>query len=218
MSLIFSFLSLAISLEFSKSVKLLPDLPPDDGTPYMVMLHSDGCSHCVRLAPTWSATAELGEGVCTWAALDCGENQTACRLLQTEGLPRILYFLNGKVFEYQGMQISRMLVNWASNFLNDTAILVSKDNFTEQDTEKAAILFTDKDPAPKVWAAIENLAKPHGIKFYYSHDKELLKELGLEHYPGVYLKKGKDIRYFPKKLTAKDAKEFIDEYFGKGEL
>jgi len=201
------------SFEFNKYVMHLTGLPPNDGNPYIVMLHSDGCSHCVRLAPTWASAAELGVGVAQFAELDCGLNRTACQEVKTDGVPRILYFRNSKVMEYEGMQISRLIVNWASELLEDTAIFVGKDNYSQLITDNAAILFTNKNPIPKVWASIERYLNDPKIKFFVSSDVELQKMLNLNAFPGVYVKKGQDIVSYSDKIAAIPFRNFVDDLY-----
>ena len=210
-------LCLSTEVSFGPFVEHITDLPPDDGTGYFVMLHKHGCGHCVRLAPTWSAAAELGYGIAHWCELNCDLNDTACRLLHTEGVPRTLYFLNGRIQEYQGIQLARLLVNWASSFVNDTAIVVDDNNFTE--SPRAAILFTERHPAPKIWAAIERVLARKDIPFFVSSDNKLQERLGAEKFPGVYaLTQGGKPQLFDKKLNVKDAVEFFKAAFADAEL
>lgn len=205
--------------KFGKHVKILNSLPPDDGNAYMVMLHSEGCQHCVELAPVYDRAAELGEGICTWSSLDCGDNYTACKSLNTQILPRILYFKGDKHHEYIGEKTSRLYVDWASNFLNNTSIYVTSKNFTVEKYKKLAILFTEKNPQPKIWNALENIFKFAGIKFLYSNDRNILYNYNLTHFPGVYLKKEKhDFIFYPHKLLIREAKKFFQEYFRENEL
>lgn len=211
--------SLAASsdISFGPYVEHITDLPPDDGTGYFVMLHKHGCGHCVRLAPTWSAAAELGHGIAHWCELNCDLNDTACRVLQTEGVPRTLYFLNGRIHEYQGMQLARLLVNWASAFVNDTATVVDASNYTA--APRAAILFTERHPAPKVWAAVERVLARKDIPFFVSSDRALQEKLGAERFPGVYaLVEGQAPKLLDKKLTVRDAVEFLQSAFAGDEL
>ena len=204
-------LSACAEIDFGPYVKHLDGLPPNDGTGYFVMLHSDGCGHCVRLAPTWKAAAELGEGLAVWAELSCSENQTACQILNTQGVPRVLYFKNGTIHEYPGMQLARLLVNWVGNFVEDTAELVDSANFSE--TANAAILFTEKPAVPKIWTAVENALGMKNLKFYVSRDKGLLEKLGGSHFPGVYAIKDGALVEFTQKLTVKDAVKFFKDTF-----
>ena len=210
-------LSACSEIAFGPYVESITDLPPDDGTGYFVMLHKHGCGHCVRLAPTWSSAAELGHGIAHWCELNCDVNDTACRVLHTEGVPRLLYFLNGRIHEYQGMQLARLLVNWASAFVNDTAIVVDASNYTSQ--PRAAILFTERHPAPKVWAAIERALARSDVPFFVSSDRELQAKLGAERFPGVYaITANQPPKLFDKKLTVRDALEFFKAEFAGDEL
>lgn len=202
--------------DFGPYVKHLDGLPPDDGTGYFVMLHSDACGHCVRLAPTWKSAAELGEGLAVWAELSCSLNQTACQMLNTDGVPRILYFRNGTIHEYRGMQLARLLVNWVGNFVEDTAEIVDATNFSA--TGNAAILFTEKSPVPKIWTAVENVVGMKNVKFYVSKDKALLEKLGGATFPGVYAIQNGALVEFNKKLTVKDASKFFKDTFAQNEL
>ncbi|OHT09014.1 hypothetical protein TRFO_22265 [Tritrichomonas foetus] len=208
-----SLVTVALSTTFPPNILHLTDLPPNDGTGYFVMIHSDGCGHCDRLAPTFSKAAELGEGFATWAELNCHINQTACKELRIEGVPRLFYFLNGRIHVFEGMQLSRIIVNWASNFVNNTAIEVNAENYTE--TEKAAFLFTNKPEIPKIWAGVERAFNNSAIKFYVSRDQELLAKLGQKTFPGVYVKNGAEVKEFTGKLQIHDLKLFLKSTFGE---
>ncbi|KAH0792012.1 Thioredoxin family protein [Histomonas meleagridis] len=177
------------------------------------MLHSESCQHCVRLLPTWNQASELGDGITNWAELDCSLNRTACQELHTEGVPRLLFFTNGTIYEYREMQLARLLVNWVSAFLQDTAIVVDRNNYTQSISENAAILFTEKPTIPKIWAGIEKKLGMSDVKFFVSNDQKLFDELKLENFPGIYVKKGEEITCYKGKLTIREAAEFFRKQF-----
>ena len=206
-----SFIQAVSAHNFSNFITHLTDLPPNNGVPYMVMFHKPGCVHCTRLAPTWEKAAELGEGVATFAELDCSINETACKSLMIDSLPQIFHFLNGQVTPYRSMQISRLFVNFASSFLNDTWIPVDESNFSAP--SKAAILFTEKKPIPKIWVAIQNAYNHSDVPFYVSDDKKLLQKLGLKTFPAAYFKDGDNYFEYPEKLVTHDVVKFINSKF-----
>ena len=202
------------SSSFNNYVDHILELPPNDGKPYFIMIHSDGCAHCDRLAPTWSTSAELGAGIAKFGELNCNLNRSACQELGIDSVPRLLYFRNGKILEYTGMQISRLIVNWASDLLEDSATIITINNYSQYLTPKSAILFTNKYPYPKIWSAIEKYANYKDLNFFISSDINLLKLLSLEKFPGVYFKKNDQVVHYDKKLSSVQVKEFIEEFYG----
>ena len=111
------------------------------------------------------------------------------------------------------MQLARLLVNWASTFAKDTAIVVDRDNYSTFISENAAILFTEKPSIPKIWAGIEKKLGMNDVKFFVSHDQKLFEDLKLENFPGIYVKKGDKITCYTGKLTIREAAEFFKNQF-----
>ena len=208
------FFSFSLSLNFTGDIVHLTDLPPNDGTGYFVMIHKDGCQHCVRLAPTFSKASKLGEGLAVWAELNCAENETACRSIQIDAVPKLYYFRDGMIHKYEGMQLSRLMVDWVSQFSNDTATVIDALNYTEGQFEKEALLFTNKEVIPKIWAGIERSYNNSDVKFFVSRDKELLDKIGGQNFPGVYVKKGAEVKEFTEKLQIHEVVHFMKEFFG----
>lgn len=217
--MLFAFLSLVQSFAFASDILHLTDLPPNDGKPYFVMVHSDGCGHCQRLAPAFCKAAELGEGFATYAELNCNVNKTACLELRIEGVPRLFHFYNGIIHPYEGTQLSRVMANWASLFINDTALLVDADNYTENAGDNVAILFTSKSVIPKIWAGVERTFNNSNVKFLVSRDEKLKEKLGLESFPGIYAKKGNTFTLFKDTMQIKKIVQFLHSIFAeKSEL
>lgn len=207
---------LAISSQahvFNKYVKHFTDLPPDDGTGYAIMFHSPGCKHCVSLAPTWNRTAELGLGLVQWGEMDCHENQTACLSLNIDSVPRIIHFQNSQATEYNGLHIAHLIIQWVSDFVNNSAKYVDASNVTEVVKDKAVLLLTAKPELPKGYAAIENYYNDSSVEFFYSNDKAVLEKIGQKDFPAVYAKNGQTFTKYNGKLNGLPAKEFLDEVF-----
>lgn len=214
--MLLALISLVQSLNFSSNIVHLTDLPPNDGSAYFVMVHSDGCGHCARLAPAFSKAAELGEGFATFAELNCNVNKTACQMLRIDGVPKLFFFLNGVINKYEGPQLSRLMVNWISLFINDTATLVTSENYTENVAENSAILFTAKPEIPKIWAGIQKTLNNTNVKFLVSRDKELHSKLGLEQFPGVFAKKNDQFKQYTGHLDIQNVVKFLKSYFDDG--
>jgi thiol-disulfide isomerase/thioredoxin len=217
-------LCLLVALSISRDVLFEPDvlhltgLPPNDGTPYFVMVHHSGCPHCVELAPTWNSAAKLGAGLATWAELNCTENESACLEIRIQEVPELFYFLKGSIYPYRGMKLSRLLVNWASNFVDSTAAIITSENFTTQLSGFSALMLTDKYPPPKIWKAIENVLNRTDVTFYVSGDRSLQEKFELTAFPAVYAINGKEIHEFKLKLTVADAVKFFTEEFAPLDL
>lgn len=211
----FIFFTLAQSTNFTSNIVHLTDLPPNDGTAYFVMVHSDGCGHCARLAPAFCSTATLGLGLATFAELNCNLNKTACQLLRIEGVPKLFHFQNGIINKYDGPQLSRLMVNWITAFINNTAAVVTSENYTENAAENSVILFTSKPEIPKIWAAIEKALNKSNIKFLVSRDKELHAKLGLEGFPGIFAKKGDAFEKYPGHIDTAGVVKFLLNYYGE---
>ena len=207
--------AISVDFSFSNHVKHLYGLPPNDENTYAVMLHTESCPHCQRLAPTWNHSAEMGAGTAIFCDLNCHENQTACQALRTDGVPRILLFKNKTVTEYPRhfQQISLQIVEWISSFLDFTPLEVTKENYTEIVSEKAGILFSDK--RPKSWAAAQNYFNNTDVKFLVSSDKELQKQLNLPKYPGVYIKNGQNYKLYSGKVSAIPIAHFMNQVFSE---
>ena len=195
---------------FSKFVKHLYGLPPNDENTYAVMIHTESCPHCLRLAPTWNHSAEFGAGTAIFADINCNENKTACMEINTDGVPRILLFKNKSIVEYPPKlpQVTIRIVDWISSFLEFTPKTITKENYTNVVSEQACILFSDK--RPKSFAATENYYNNTNVKFLVSSDKELLKELNLPKYPAVYVKNGNEYKQYDGKVSALPLTEFIN--------
>ena len=195
----------------------LMGLPPNDDNTYAVMLHTESCPHCQRLAPTWNHSAELGAGTAIFADLNCHENTTACAELRIDTVPRIFLFKNKTIMEYPKhyQQIALQIVEWISSFLEFTPVEVTKANYNEIVSEKAAILFSDK--RPKSWAASQNYFNNSNVKFLVTSDKELQKELNLPKYPGVYIKNHNKYELYTGKVSAIPVKEFMEKVFSEQE-
>ena len=212
--MLFSLFCLSLSYDFGPNVMHFTDLPPNDGKSYFIMIHGDGCQHCTRLAPTWVKAAEMGAGLTTFGELSCTINETACRSIGIDGIPKVLFFFNGKIYDYPGMQLARLMVNWVSQFTNDTAIIVNKENYDKKITDKAAILFTQKiEHLPKIWAGIQNRLDMKDVQFFASSDEELKEKLGLEKFPAVYSKNGNEFKQYTGKLVIKDVVEYLKKEF-----
>jgi hypothetical protein len=203
-------------VEFNSKVLHLTDLPPNDGTSYFVMIHKNGCSHCVQLAPSWNAAAEIGEGLTKWAELNCDLNHTACASLKIESVPQTWLFLKGTVYPYTGMQLARLFANYAAVFVHDSSILVDDSNFTVNASTNAAILFTDKRPTPRIWMAIASVVNRTDVGYYVCRDPAVKARFGLadETFSAVYgIKAGKFEKYSNAKLTVADAAAFLNNLF-----
>ena len=210
----FILFSLVKSTNFSSNIVHLTDLPPNDGNNYFVMVHSDGCGHCARLAPAFSKASVIGEGFAIFAELNCNTNKTACQLLRIDGVPKLFLFSNGIINKYDGPQLSRLMANWITSFINDTALLVDSSNYTENVAENSTILFTSKPGIPKIWAAIEKSLNSTNIKFLISKDKELQAKLGLEGFPGIFAKKGDQFKKFSEHLDTRSVVHFLKSFYG----
>ena len=201
--------------DFNQYVQHLYGLPPNDDNTYAVMLHTESCAHCKRLAPIWNHSAEIGAGTAIFCDLNCNENETACKELRADGVPKIFLFKNKTVTEYPRgfQQISLQIVEWISSFLEFTPVEVTKENYTQTTKQKAAILFSDK--RPKSWAATEKFYNNADVKFMVSSDKELQQTLHLRKYPGVYIKNGENYKLYTGKVSALPLKEFMDKVFAE---
>ncbi|EAY08331.1 hypothetical protein TVAG_352530 [Trichomonas vaginalis G3] len=201
------------SVQFNEHVLHLTSLPPNDENTYAVMIHTESCPHCVRLAPTWNHAAELGAGSAIFADLNCHENRTACESIATDQVPRILLFKNKVINEYPKMlpQVTLSIVEWVSSFMIPDFLEVTKENYTQIVGENAAILFSDKRPMS--WVSSANYYNDKKVKFVISSDKELFNELKLPKYPGVYAKVGNEYKLYTGKVNSIPVKEFLDSQF-----
>lgn len=204
----------ALCFDFGPYVRHFDGLPPDDGEGYFLMLHGDGCQHCERLAPTWRKAAEMGSGLAVFGELSCSANQSACRALGLDGVPKVLYFRAGQVRAYPGMQLARLMVNWVSSFAPDTAVLVDSGSYDSAVTRDAALLFTAKaDGIPKLWAGVERRLNMSSVGFFASGDDALRARLRLPAFPGVYAKRGSAYAHYSGRLAIGDVAAFLRSVF-----
>lgn len=199
---------------FNNHIKHLYGLPPNDENTYAVMIHTESCPHCVRLAPTWNHTAELGAGSAIFADLNCHENKTACEEIQTDGVPRILLFKDKTIHEYPRNlpQVTLSIVEWVSSYITDNSTEVDDKSFDKIVTQNAAILFSDK--RPKSWVAAEKYYNNDKVKFLVSSSQDLFHRLELPKYPGVYAKVGDKYVLYSGRVNSIPVKQFLDEQFG----
>jgi hypothetical protein len=61
--------------------------------------------------------------------VSCTQNSTACEELDIDSVPRLCYFCDGVIHSYTGMRIPRLLVNWVSGFVADTAAVGDAANY-----------------------------------------------------------------------------------------
>lgn len=225
-SLLF-YVYLSNSISFNLSIVHIDKIPPTNSNysnitnvGYIIFVHrAEQCPHCIHLGPTWNLAAEMGEGLAIFSELNCVTNEEICRKLRVYSVPSIIYYFNESVSLYKGYRIPREIVNWVSQFAGNESInTVDHSNYTnDQKTTKTAILFSDKKEIPKIWVASNNVLNKFDqdkqISFLFSRDKQLLQNLKLSTFPGIYFSNdGKDFVEFKGKRLVKRIVDFIRDH------
>eukprot|EP01017_Pseudomicrothorax_dubius_P046212 TRINITY_DN8109_c0_g2_i11.p2 TRINITY_DN8109_c0_g2~~TRINITY_DN8109_c0_g2_i11.p2 ORF type:complete len:230 (+),score=39.15 TRINITY_DN8109_c0_g2_i11:132-821(+) len=81
---------------------------------WFIMFHAPWCPHCVRLKPTWAdLTTEVSKFNVRMAWINCDDNPLLKDRFAITGFPTLLYFSNGKYYEYSGKRDLELLANFA---------------------------------------------------------------------------------------------------------
>lgn len=193
-------------LQFGKNVVHLKEVPTDSND-YLVLFHDNECFNCQKIAPEWSLAADYADGLAIIAAIDCSKYKCD----PEKNIPSIYHISDKTETKYPGRHNAREYLKWASALINDTAEIVTVDNF--KPTSQYTILFNSSPIIPKIWAVVEKKLKNQNVTFMCSQDLKLLKKLNQTRIPGIYVVKNNDVELYEGKMSTSEILKFMEEFF-----
>ena len=122
----------------------------------------------------------IGKGFLKFAYLDTSKNSNIPKRLKLKILPQYCIFYTSSQVCIPANISARELINLASYYLPDFSEKASTQGIKKDESNPVAILFTDKEETPALWAAISNVFHKSLIRIGTSRDHDFAKSLGIE--------------------------------------
>lgn len=124
---------------------------------------------------------KIGKGFLKFAYLDTSKNANIQRRLKLDNKsPHYCVFYASGRKCIQTNVSARELINFASFYLPDLAEKASSEWLKKDESNSAAILFTDKKDTPLLWSAVSTAFHKSTFRIGISNDHEFAKQLGID--------------------------------------
>ncbi|OHT06502.1 hypothetical protein TRFO_25456 [Tritrichomonas foetus] len=128
---------------------------------------------------------KLSKGFLKFAYLDSSKNVHIPRRLEIKSLPSYCVFHTSGQICIPANISARELINFASYYLPDLSEKANPEWIKKDESNPVAILFTEKEATPMLWAAIATAFYKSTIRIGVSRDHDFAKTLGVEQFPSI---------------------------------
>ena len=130
---------------------------------------------------------KIGKGFLKFGYIENEKNSNIQKKLHLKKIPQFcIYHMNGQKCIDTDIQ-AKNLINLASSYLPDFTAKASTKWIEKDEANPVAILFTEKEDTPMLWAAISLKYHKKQIRIGISRDKNFAKSLGVEKFPTILL-------------------------------
>eukprot|EP01089_Gocevia_fonbrunei_P008768 TRINITY_DN2051_c0_g1_i2.p1 TRINITY_DN2051_c0_g1~~TRINITY_DN2051_c0_g1_i2.p1 ORF type:complete len:231 (-),score=53.83 TRINITY_DN2051_c0_g1_i2:104-796(-) len=107
--------------------------------PWFIKFYAPWCGHCKRMAGTWDEFATKTKGTYGVGKVDCTVNRGVCSRFGVRGYPTILFFQNGKYFDFDGKRELEAFESFPSNLEGEGKPVPDADATPSSEEQKQPI-------------------------------------------------------------------------------
>lgn len=177
--------------------------------PVFVMFYAPWCGHCKQMHPDYEKFAKNMKGMARVIAVNGDAHRELSGKFGVQGFPTIKYYGMGdkakaKPQDYQGARKVGAMTKAAMDLVKNDYVIPLKKTATTSDIKslmakttagKVAILVSNKNTIPPMWAVVAASAQLSGATFAFASEKinpSLVKSLGITSFPTIAVLSGKD--------------------------
>ncbi|KAH0792474.1 Thioredoxin family protein [Histomonas meleagridis] len=169
-----------VTLTSSNWDKYIEQRDPD--SVWLIMFSGEKCPACKITMPAFTKAASQADGMINFGVVISEKDPGLHMRFQIRVVPTFIIIHKGGRVDYTGKRTDRSFINAASKFIPDHSIPVTKD--WVDDETYSAILFTDKEKTPPMWAAV-SCSFHSKIRIGITSDPEILELFNVEKTPTI---------------------------------
>ena len=170
--------------------------------PVFVMFYAPWCGHCKQMHPDYEKFAKSMKGMARVIAVNGDVHRELSGQFGVQGFPTIKYYGMGdktkaKPQDYQGQRKAGAMTKAAMALVKNDAVTSLKKGSSTADLDavlakassgKVAILISNKNSIPPMWAVVAGSAQLSSAKFVFAAEKlspAVVKALGVTSFPTI---------------------------------
>jgi protein disulfide-isomerase A1 len=190
--LLVSLISTVVSVEMDEGVLVLTENTfEDELNKYpniLVEFYAPWCGHCKKLAPEYSAAAEVLSAMdppVPLAKVDATEEKGLAEKYGVQGFPTLIFFKNQKKVEYTGGRTKDAIIQWITKKSGPPSALSDCDTIKEKIADKnlkfVMVHFGHDDEDTFMHAHNPVADVEDKITFLHNHDASCAEHFGTKH-------------------------------------
>jgi thiol-disulfide isomerase/thioredoxin len=188
----------------------------DNKTVWFVMFHGAHCPACQQAYPEFIRASKEGLGLVNFAQVDAGNEPRLAQRFRISSIPTFYIFYPGKHTLWRDRPDARTMLNAAARWLPDLTEPVD-ETWANDPNLKAAILFTEKEKSPPIWAGISCNFSQSEIRIGKTTDHSLLRQFGVKKLPTILMVDGEKRITYGGKVAFYEVHQTIKKFF-EGEV
>jgi thiol-disulfide isomerase/thioredoxin len=183
---------------------------------WFVMFHGTHCPACQQAYPEFIKAANEAAGMVSFGQVDTGVEYGLGNRFSIQSIPTFYIFYPGGSVKYQSSRESRSMLNAACQRIPRLAEEVD-ESWLNASTLRAAVLFTDKEKAPPIWAALSCNYSGSGIRIGMTRNDSLRLKFHVRTVPSIVLFDGDKSYTYKGKISFPAVRSTIQKFFA-GEI
>ena len=183
---------------------------------WMVMFTGQTCPACKQAYPHFQNASKMANGMIRFGIIDAQRAVEISETYDVRTLPHFRIFHSKGSTEYVGKRKARAFINQAASFIEDLSQEVDKSWLESLLARPAAVLFTDKDKTPAIWAGISSFFHGKSIRIGVSRRNDEIRELcNVSSVPAVVFMNGTHTEVYDGKVDFSELRNAIEQFFAK---
>jgi thiol-disulfide isomerase/thioredoxin len=187
----------------------------DNKTVWFLMFHGANCPACKQTYPEFIEASHLAAGMVKFGQIDSDPEILLATRYRVTALPTFLIFHpKGKtVGAFRDFQTAKAMVTAAIQKIPNLAITIN-ESWLALPNLKAAVLLTNKQKVPPLWAAISCNFSSTIVKIGTSNNESIHKVFGVKRMPAVVLIDGERRVEYEGPIAFQILQDSIVKFFG----
>ena len=182
---------------------------------WIVSFEKPDCPACRALAPKFQHAAQVSAGTFKFGSIDISRFPEIAKQFGVTSVPHVHIFSADGDVEYTGKREPKAIIETTLAYLKDFSLKVDESWLSTFLESPSAILFTEDKKTKSIWCGISSYFYGKSIRIGVCRDPKIAEKLEISDLPAVAFFNGTHSEIYQGKVSFKDIKIAMEEFFAK---